>query len=113
MGPGVVIWGRFDDGCVRRARRLSRASSIREPLRKSGVPKHIGRISGDMSWPGGRTVKQGARGRKKKTVGESSSRPAQWFRTVRDVKAVPSGVVGRTTINYHGRFAVALPVEQI
>ena len=32
-------------------------------------------------------------------------RPAPWCRTIRDVKAVPSGVVGRTTINHHG-FAV-------
>ena len=86
------------DGCVRRARQLSRALSMREPLRKWGAPKHVGRIPGDMSRPGDRAVKQGARGRTwgsgDARVGESSSRPAPWIRTIRDVKAVvPSGVV--------------------
>ena len=45
------------------ARRLSRASSTRGELRKSGAPRHIGRISGDMPRPWDRTVKQGAGGR--------------------------------------------------
>ena len=35
-------------------------------------------------------------------VGESSSRPAPLFRTIRDVKAAPGGVVGRTIMAYHG-----------
>ena len=45
-------------------------------------------------------------------VGESPSRPAPWFRTIRDVKAAPSGVVGRTTINYHG-FCRGAPEELV
>ena len=89
---------------------------MREQLRKSGAPKHIGRISGGMSRPWDRTVKQGARGRiwdsGDARVGESSSRPAPWFRTIRDVKAVPSGVVGRTTINHHG-FCRGAPEELV
>ena len=60
----------------------------------------------DTSRPGDRAVKQGPRGRTcgsdHARAGESSSRPAPWFCTIRDVKAVPSGVVGRTTIGYHG-----------
>jgi hypothetical protein len=35
-----------------------------------------------------------------------------WFRTIRDVKAVPSGVVGRTTMNYHG-FCRGAPEELV
>ena len=65
----------------------------------------MARISGGMSRSGDRTVKQGAGGRTwgsgDARFGESSSRPAPWFRTIHDVKAAPSGVVERTTINYH------------
>ena len=79
---------------------------MREPLRKPGAPKYIGRISGDMSRSRDRTVKQGARGRTGGSgdarIGGSSSRPAQWFRTIRDVKAAPSSLVGRTAINSRG-----------
>ena len=45
------------------ARRLSRASLTRGQLRKSGAPKHIGRIPGGVSRSWDRTVKQGAGGR--------------------------------------------------
>ena len=63
---GAVRWEVSSAAPIRRARwarRLSRASSAWVQLRKSGAPKHIGRISGGVSWPGDRTVKQGARGR--------------------------------------------------
>ena len=71
VGRMVVIWGRFGGRWVSAApirhsgwaRRLSRASSAWVQLRKSGAPKHIGRISGGVSWPWDRTVKQGAGGR--------------------------------------------------
>ena len=107
-----AVWREVSLSCSRRMRSMG-TPALEGIIDKGGAEKTGGRQGTLAEYrvacpgPGDRTVRQGRR-----RAHLRFGRPAGWrvfeqaphhgFRTIHDVEAVPSGVVGRTTINSHG-----------